>query len=132
MSKMVVSVKCPRCDSSLMDHGYLINNEKSIRLLLKLRDGTKGSIHLSAIYCDYNYTSNLSIPDDDVVRFYCPHCEKNLQRKKIDCDFCNAPMITFNCEIGGRISICTRHGCKNHYVAFESKACGCRKRLVLL
>jgi hypothetical protein len=119
MSKIAVVVNCPHCNASLMDEKHLINNKPGILLHLKTKDGKKGIVRLSSIYGDYNYSANILIPTGEVVDFFCPHCKKNLNRKKVDCDTCGAPIVSFNCDIGGRISICSRNGCKNHYVAFE-------------
>lgn len=102
-----------------MDEGHLINNKPSIKLLIQTAIHQKGYIWLSSIYGDYHYTSEFHIPVGEVVDFFCPHCQENLKRKKIECDLCGAPIISLNCTIGGRVSICSRNGCKNHYVVFE-------------
>ncbi|MFO7615049.1 MAG: hypothetical protein R6W71_10455 [Bacteroidales bacterium] len=120
MSKVVsLNVKCPHCDHSLMDESHLINNKPGICLDIQTSIRQKGNIWLSSIYGDYNYSSEFTIPEGDVVEFYCPHCNQSLRRKKVECDLCEAPIVSFNCTIGGRVSICSRHGCKNHYIVFE-------------
>lgn len=121
MEKRVeVKVHCPHCGHSLMDTKEFINNAETIFLKIKTEEGTKGEIRLSSIYGDFNYTSDVPIAEDSVVKFYCPHCGKNLRRRKVECDDCFAPVVSFKCSIGGRISICSREGCKNHYVIFEN------------
>ena len=120
MTKIIsLTVKCPYCDKSLMDEGRLINNKPSIMLSIQTAIHQKGMIWLSSIYGDYNFISEFPIPDGEIVDFFCPHCHQNLKRKKIECDVCGAPIVSLSCSIGGRVSICSRSGCKNHYVVFE-------------
>lgn len=120
MKKVSVRVKCPFCKACLMDSNTLINNKDTVHLNIKVQDGTKGNIYLSSIYGDFNFTSDIKIPDDEIVNFFCPYCGKNLKRKKVECDQCGAPIISLECTVGGRISFCSRMGCKNHYVVFEN------------
>lgn len=120
MTKVVsLTTKCPHCDASLMDEGLLINNRPTIKLLIHTTIGQKGFINLSSIYGDYNFSSEFQIKEEEVVKFFCPHCNESLFRKKIECDICGAPIVSLNCNIGGRVSLCSRSGCKNHYVVFE-------------
>ena len=120
MSKVVsLTVKCPHCDASFMEEGHLINNKPSIRLLIHTKIGQKGYIWLSSIYGDYNFTSEFRIEEGEIVEFFCPSCKESLNLKKHECDVCAAPIVSLNCTIGGRVSICSRSGCKNHYVVFE-------------
>jgi predicted RNA-binding Zn-ribbon protein involved in translation (DUF1610 family) len=120
MKKLAVKVNCPDCGGSLMDNVHLINNKESIKLNIEVPGGEKGVIWLSSVYGDYNYSSDTHLPDDEVIAFFCPHCNKNLKRKKVECENCGAPIISFRSTIGARISICSRHGCKNHYVVLEN------------
>jgi len=124
--RVAVKVSCPHCNTLLMDDNHLINNKNSIYLKIAF-PGHKGNIYLSSIYGDYNYTCDIAIPDDKVVEFICPHCNQNLQRKNVKCDICSAPIVSFICTVGGRINICSRHGCKNHYVVFENLDTAVRK-----
>lgn len=114
-----LDVKCPHCDVSLMDDGHLINNKPSIKLLIHTTISQKGFIWLSSIYGDYNFTSEFRITEGEIVEFFCPHCKENLNRKKNECEICGAPIVSLSCSIGGRVSICSRSGCKNHFVVFE-------------
>jgi hypothetical protein len=109
-----------------MDEAHLINNRKAIHLNIKTTDGKEGKIWLSSIYGDYNYTAEYPIPEGDVVEFICPHCSANLARS-LECEVCNAPIVSFTCSIGGKVSICSRNGCKNHYVVFENLDTAVRK-----
>jgi hypothetical protein len=120
MPKVVsLTVKCPHCDASFMEEGQLLNNKPSIKLLIHTPIGQKGFIWLSSIYGDYTFTSEFQIKEGEICDFYCPQCKESLYRKKIECDVCSAPIVSLNCSMGGRVSICSRSGCKNHYVVFE-------------
>lgn len=120
MTKVIsLSVNCPHCNSSLMDEGHLINNKPAIKTEIVTAIRQKGFLWLSSIYGDYNFTSEFKINEGDLVEFFCPHCHEGLIRKKFECDACGAPIVTMNVDIGGRVNICSRSGCRNHYVVFE-------------
>jgi len=125
--KVSLNVKCPHCNKTLMDEGHLINNKKSIKVLLETADHQKGTIWLSSIYGDYNYTCDLKIPEDEVATISCPQCKEVLNRPQVTCDVCSAPIVSFNCSVGGRVSICSRAGCTNHYVVFDNLDTAVRK-----
>ncbi len=124
--KVSLTVKCPQCGEFLMDENHLINNRKAIKLRIKTSDGNEGFIWLSSIYGDYNYTAEIGIPEGDIVDFICPHCDAHHARP-IACEVCGAPIVSFTCSIGGKVSICARNGCKNHYVVFENLDTAVRK-----
>jgi len=120
MTKVIaLSVRCPLCSESLMDKNYQINNHPGIRIRVEASTRQKGTIWLSSVYGDYNFSCEFHIPDKEVVIFTCPHCGENLKRKNIVCDLCGAPIVSVNAEVGGRVSLCSRNGCKNHYVVFD-------------
>lgn len=58
--------------------------------------------------------------------FFCPHCISNLCGKN-NCKSCDAPMINFNLDMGGRVSICSRNGCQNHAIEFEDLSLAFKK-----
>ena len=114
---MSFKVKCPMCGDSLMDHDQLIDNESSIKLNIEIND-KKGSINLSSIYGSYNYKSDIEMIQGEVVNFYCPHCNEQIL-SDLNCLTCKAPMIPFHLHMGGKVSICSRTGCKDHKVEFD-------------
>lgn len=120
MTKIIsLSVRCPICDKSLMDSNHLLNNHPGIRLRVETTSKHKGTIWLSSIYGDYNYSCEFLIPDSEVVTLTCPHCGENLKRKNLTCELCGAPIVSFNVDVGGKVNICSRNGCKNHFVVFD-------------
>ncbi len=120
-----VRVNCPVCNKSLMDGSKKVDNEPSIGLIIKTKRA-KGLIWLSSIYGSYNYISEVDTPNGEVADFYCPHCHAHLQ-SSLTCKICDAPMADFNLDMGGRVSICTRSGCKNHSVEFEDLSVALKK-----
>ncbi len=114
---VALSLKCPHCGESLMDKKNPVDNESSIRLNVEVRN-QKGVIHLSSIYGSYNYSCDINIPKGEVANFSCPHCKTNLNSKP-ECLSCGADMVPFYLDMGGKVSICSRSGCKNHHVEFE-------------
>ncbi len=114
---VALSLKCRFCGESLMDKKVLVDNEPSIRLDVK-HTGQKGIIHLSSIYGSYNYSCTIDIPKDEIAAFFCPHCKKEVNTD-VECLSCGASMVPFYLDMGGKVSICARSGCKNHHVEFE-------------
>lgn len=120
MTKPVhLSVTCPHCNQSLMTEKRYINNEPTIKIMIKNPTNDQGFIWLSSIYGDYNYSTKIKFHEGDVIEFICPHCETSLAARHESCDLCDAPIVRMDCTIGGTLSICSRSGCKKHYVVFE-------------
>ncbi len=119
MSKSVsVHVKCPICKKSLMDKENPIHDKPSIKLNIQLGK-VRGIIRLCSIYDCYDHVSDMDISGVDVAEFSCPHCNQILNSLE-KCELCEAPMVSFFLDIGGKVAICSRKGCKKHYLAFEN------------
>jgi len=100
-----------------MDKNQLIDNVPGIHLLVRCR-GEAGEIWLSSIYGSYNYKADITLPKDEVAEFFCTHCGEHIT-SKTECSTCGADMVPFHLDMGGKVSICSRSGCKNHFVEFE-------------
>ncbi len=122
---VALSLKCRFCGESLMDKETLVDNEPSIKLNVKHQD-KKGIINLSSIYGSYNYTCNIDVPAGEVAEFYCTHCDKEMNAEN-ECLTCGAEMVPFYLDMGGKVSICSRSGCKNHHVEFEDLSLALKK-----
>lgn len=114
---MSLKVNCPDCGTSLMDDKQLIDHEPSIHLNIEV-NGNNGSINLSSIYGSYNYKSDIELVKGEVAKFFCPHCSANIV-SEVPCYSCQAPMVPFYLDMGGKVSICSRSGCKDHKVEFD-------------
>jgi len=110
-------VKCPLCQHSLMDEDQLVDGRPGIRMGIETT-GKRGDIVLSSIYESYNYRCEMDLPSNEVVSFFCPHCNKTLT-SNTECEYCEAMMVPLDLDIGGRVSICSRAGCKGHFLEFE-------------
>ncbi len=120
-----LKLNCPACGKSLMDNKHLVDNEQSIRLDLMFNN-KKGKIWLSSIYGSYNYTSDFELPAGEIVKVHCPHCGKHISSDS-DCMVCGADMVAFYLDIGGKVSVCSRIGCKNHLVEFDDLSVALKK-----
>ena len=120
-----LSVKCPLCSESFMDEDNLVDNEPSIKLNIDI-GGKTGIINLSSIYGSFNYTCDIDIKNDEVVKFICPKCNRDIN-SKIECRVCKAPMFDFHLDMGGKVFVCSRKGCKNHLIEFEDLSNALRK-----
>ncbi len=114
---MSLKVKCPICGKSLMNHDQMIDNEPSIKLNIEVAEN-RGTINLSSIYGSYNYKADIEMIKGEIVKFFCPHCTAQIT-SDVDCLTCKAPMIPFHLDMGGKVSVCSRIGCKDHKVEFE-------------
>lgn len=121
MAKNVsVQVKCPKCKQSLMDAEHMLNDKPSIKLNIQL-GANRGVIRLCSIYGCYDHESNIDLSGGGIADFTCPHCNQLLNTTE-KCGACEAPMVPMNLDMGGRVAVCSRKGCDNHYVAFENPA----------
>ncbi len=120
-----LKLKCPVCGKSLMDESQLVDNEPSILLKVEI-EGAKGKINLSSIYGSYNYMTDIEMPDGEVAKFSCTHCDAHITSDS-ECLSCGANMVPFYLDMGGKVTICSRSGCKNHVVAFEDLAVALKK-----
>lgn len=112
-----LKLKCPKCGHSLMDPGHPVDNEPGIRLKVEC-EGNSGEVYLSSIYGSYNFKSDIDLPKETIATFSCPHCNEPFESDS-KCLTCDAPMVPFYLDMGGKVSICSRSGCKNHFVEFD-------------
>ncbi len=120
MTKTVsLKVKCPHCGKSLMDHDYPLKDHPSIKLNIET-SSDRGTIRLCSLYGCYAHVCDFDLHEKEIARFFCPNCNKELtSTNECSAQDCNAPMIPLTLELGGKVFICSRKGCSNHYVAFE-------------
>ena len=117
LSLVSMRVKCPLCGRSLMDEAHKLDNEPAISLRFHL-EGKEGWIRLSSVYGSFLVESEFPIPNGGLVEFLCPGCQQQL-KSTVSCEVCLAPMVPLSLEEGGRLFICTRRGCRKHFLEFE-------------
>jgi phage FluMu protein Com len=117
LSFVSLNVKCPVCSKALMDNEHKVDNESSIKLMVNI-GGKKGFIWLSSIWGSFNYTCNVDLPDNEIAMLYCPHCKSEMNSEEL-CNLCGAPIVSLILDMGGKVSFCSRKGCKNHNIGFE-------------
>ena len=118
MHELKVQVKCPYCRQSLMDDEKTIDGLPSVKVLIQFHD-KKGLLYLSSIYGSYNIFSETHIPMDEIVLFFCPHCQSSLLTSAL-CEKCNVPMAAFELKQGGKVQVCSKRGCKKHMIEFSN------------
>ena len=128
MTKIVsLKVKCPHCGKSFMDFETMLHDVPSIKLNIETAT-ERGTIRLCSIYNCYDHLSDFDLKKGEIARFYCPSCNKELKSNDNCAEAnCNAPMIPLTMELGGKVLICSRRGCANHFVAFEDLETQLRK-----
>jgi hypothetical protein len=100
-----------------MDYTHFLNAKPSIKLTIEC-GGKHGVIHLCSSYGCYDKSSNIELVKDDIARLSCPHCKKSLP-SSATCEACQAPILDFEMDKGGKVHACSRIGCRKHYVSFD-------------
>ena len=119
MSHNLISLKvdCPHCNHSLMDYTYFLNAKPSIKLLIRIGE-EQGIINLCSSYGCYDKVSTIELKKGEMAKLSCTNCRHELPSSGI-CDVCGAPIVDFKLEKGGKVHVCSRIGCKNHYVTYD-------------
>ncbi len=112
-----VNVGCPHCGASFMDDKHPLDGKDSIKVRIRF-DGKKGFLWLSSLYGSYIVESEQTIPPETVTQFFCPYCENELKSTRV-CETCAAPMVAMEFSDGGAVQICSRRGCRKHFIEFE-------------
>jgi ssDNA-binding Zn-finger/Zn-ribbon topoisomerase 1 len=112
-----VNVKCPHCGKSLMDKNKIIDGKPAIAVKITY-GGKKSILYLSSVYGSYNIETDLDVPKSKIAGFRCIHCNADLKIER-RCDLCRAQMVSFALVGGGKVSICSRRGCRKHVIEFE-------------
>jgi len=100
-----------------MDSNILLAGKPSIKLNITA-EGKSGFVHLCSLYGSYDHHTNLELSNGVISELSCPHCLQVLNIRDT-CDRCAAPLVMFFMDVGGRVNICSRKGCPEHFVAFE-------------
>ena len=120
MKKLIVNVKCPYCRKSLMDNEKQIEGYPSVKTKIQHRD-KNGLLYLSSIFGSYEIISDIYVPKEEMVLFFCPECNASLLLKDL-CEECKAPLAYLELIDGGTVRICSRRGCKYHFMDYSNFA----------
>ena len=115
---IILNICCPHCHESLQDPFHLMDGVPSISLNTE-SEGRKGRVWLSPAYGDYRVETEHEITQGSIATFRCPKCQQELKGTVL-CDLCEAPMVPLLLKEGGRVWICSRRGCKKHFLEFEN------------
>lgn len=120
MKKLIVNVKCPYCRKSLMDEEKQIDGYPGVKTRIQHREKI-GILYLSAVFGSFNIISDIYIPKEEIVLFFCPECNSSLLLKDL-CEECKAPLAFLELKNGGTVQICSRRGCKYHFMDYTNFA----------
>jgi methionyl-tRNA synthetase len=101
----------------MMDYTHFLNAKPSIKLHIDIM-GNHGIINLCSTYGCYEKWSNIELVEKEVARLTCSSCRKELP-SSAQCEICGGPVVDFKLEKGGKVHVCSRIGCKHHFVTFE-------------
>ena len=126
MDKLIaLKIKCPHCGKSLMDRYHPVQNKPSVHLDLEV-DGVKGHIHLCSYYGCTDHHSSIEVKKGEFASFFCPHCHEELISDH-ECKECRSAMVPLQLEKGGRIYMCSKRGCNQHFLEFGNVSDALRK-----
>jgi len=110
MRKYSIEAECPLCHQLLNDPENCIRNTPALKFLVENK-GKRGYLWLSAVYGDHSLIApdELNILPGDVVKFFCPYCEKPLPVAE-KC-YCKAEQLKIRLVSGGDLQFCNRKGC---------------------
>jgi ssDNA-binding Zn-finger/Zn-ribbon topoisomerase 1 len=100
-----------------MDSHHKLDGQSCISVDADVQ-GIKGYLRLSPVYGSYTLESEHPLSEGAIVSVSCPKCKSKLV-STFTCDVCHAPMVPLLLEEGGKIHICSRKGCKKHFLEFE-------------
>lgn len=112
------SIKCPHCRALIMNEEKKLNGKPTIEIDIEYNN-VRGKLNLCSNYGCFDHESQIHVDHGEIAQMYCPQCGHTLLTD-VKCETCGAPMATFGIKSGGRVSICSRHGCNMHYVAFQN------------
>lgn len=115
-----VTVRCPRCNHSLMDAEHPVEGHPSVRVTVSFAR-KHGWLRLSSLYGSYTIESEHEISTDTVVNFFCPFCHGELAGAS-PCALCAAPMVPLTVQGGAMIQICSRRGCTSHMLDINGES----------
>ena len=115
-----LNVECPHCNHSLLDKKHKIDEHPAVKVTIEYK-GKKGDLYLSSLYESYHTDFPFFVPEGEILTLYCPWCKDSLMSTRI-CEKCHAKMVVMDIEDGGTIQICSRNGCKKHFLEFEDLA----------
>ncbi|TSA29050.1 MAG: hypothetical protein D4R67_02675 [Bacteroidetes bacterium] len=95
----------------------IVDNKPSIRLGIQA-EGQTGFIYLSSVWGSYHYHCKIELPENKIAQFFCPNCKQQIISEN-NCSICDAPMVPFILDMGGRVRVCSRSGCRDHSLEFK-------------
>lgn len=107
-----VEVSCSRCNHSLMDSTYPIDNLPSIKMSVSF-GRQHGWVRMSSLYGSNSVELEHEIPHGNVAELFCPHCHTELTGSA-NCPECGSKMASMIIRRGGAIQVCAKRGCKGH------------------
>ena len=122
---IALRTKCPHCKKSFMDPYDQINGQPSIKVDIEANE-KKGRFRLCSYYGCFDHKSSIELNKNEVIKFYCPHCKKELTSPN-KCEECGEPMVQFALEKGGKVHICSKVGCNKHFISFQDISDALRK-----
>ena len=101
-----------------MDEGHKINDKPSVHLKLEV-ESEQGDVYISCLCGSSDFDTNVKISRGELASFFCPNCEEELI-SDYDCQECRSAMVPLQIDKGGKIYICSKRGCKEHFLDVDN------------
>ncbi|MBI4864276.1 MAG: hypothetical protein HY815_29065 [Candidatus Riflebacteria bacterium] len=105
-------VRCHHCNHSLLDRERSIDGRPAVGLTASF-DQECCSILISAWRGSFHVESEIELPLDGVVNFFCPHCHTEMVAAE-SCQECGSPLVPTLSDGRTMDSICPDGECRSH------------------
>lgn len=121
MSRRIeLDLNCPNCHRTLMDPEVRIDDVPAVYCLIQIPGPNpklprRAPIWFSSLYGSFKFQCEHTLAENERMVLFCPACETELKGERI-CTACGDPMVSLDMTTGGRLTVCTRRGCKQHLI----------------
>lgn len=104
------TVRCHRCNHSLLDPEHRIGGSPSMRVTVAF-GMEHGWFRFASLPGVYGIASEYPLPSAGEVSFFCPHCHTELFVAD-NCEACGAPLVPMLDTDGVMSTICSNRACR--------------------
>ncbi|MEN8008282.1 MAG: hypothetical protein ABFS42_14795 [Candidatus Krumholzibacteriota bacterium] len=118
-----LEVSCPDCGHSMMDEDHLIEGVPAVQCRIQVPGPNpklprKVPIWFSSYYGSGVYECEQTLEENQQMILFCPSCDTRLHGD-FSCNKCGDEMVCLDLKGGGKITVCTRRGCKRHFIQLD-------------
>ena len=118
--RIALDLNCPSCHTTLMDTMVRIDDMPAVHCLIQVPGPNpklprQVPIWFSSIYGSFAFQCEHTLAANERMVLICPACQSHLDGERL-CSSCGDPMVSLEMTTGGRLTVCTHRGCKQHLI----------------